>query len=92
MLARRLPVRAYVHGNPRRKIRGLRSTLATWAAELRKRWGTKRGQIWEMGAHRLMCSDNANGKDVAALMAGETARLCATDPPYLVSYDAKKHP
>ncbi len=27
-----------------------------------------------------------------ALMNGKTAKLCATDPPYLVSYDAKSHP
>jgi DNA modification methylase len=25
-------------------------------------------------------------------MGGEKARICATDPPYLVSYDAKNHP
>jgi DNA modification methylase len=62
------------------------------AAELQKKWRTKRGQIWEIGAHRLMCGDSTNGSDVPALMSGETAKLCATDPPYLVSYDAKNHP
>jgi hypothetical protein len=39
-----------------------------------------------------MCGDSANATDVSALMAGKTAKLCATDPPYLVSYDAKNHP
>ena len=62
------------------------------AAELRQRWGTKRGQIWQIGQHRLMCGDSASGSDVTALMDGKTAKLCATDPPYLVSYDAKNHP
>jgi DNA modification methylase len=62
------------------------------AAELQKKWKTKRNQIWEIGDHRLMCGDSTNGSDVAALMNGETGRLCATDPPYLVSYDAKNHP
>jgi DNA modification methylase len=62
------------------------------AAELQKKWKTMRGQIWEIGEHRLMCGDSSNGGDVAALMNGETAKLCATDPPYLVSYDAKNHP
>lgn len=62
------------------------------AAELQKKWKTIRGQIWEIGEHRLMCGDSSNGEDVAALMNGETAKLCATDPPYLVSYDAKNHP
>jgi hypothetical protein len=62
------------------------------AAELQKKWKTRRGQIWEIGDHRLMCGDSANATDVSALMAGKTAKLCATDPPYLVSYDAKNHP
>ena len=62
------------------------------AAELQKKWKTKRGQIWEIGQHRLMCGDSGSGSDVAALMDGKTAKLCATDPPYLVSYDAKNHP
>jgi DNA modification methylase len=62
------------------------------AAELQKKWKTNRNQIWEIGKHRLMCGDSTNGSDIAALMNGETAKLCATDPPYLVSYDAKNHP
>lgn len=62
------------------------------AAKLQKKWNTKRGQIWKIGEHRLMCGNSAEGSDVAALMDGKTARLCATDPPYLVSYDAKNHP
>jgi DNA modification methylase len=62
------------------------------AAELQKKWKTERRQIWEVGQHRLMCGDSANGSDVAALMGGKIAKLCATDPPYLVSYDAKNHP
>jgi len=62
------------------------------AAELHKKWNTDRGQIWEIGQHRLMCGDSASASDVSALMDGKTAKLCATDPPYLVSYDAKNHP
>jgi hypothetical protein len=62
------------------------------AAELEKKWKTERGQIWTIGKHRLMCGDSANTSDVSGIMDGNTARLCATDPPYLVSYDAKNHP
>jgi DNA modification methylase len=62
------------------------------AAELQKKWKTKREQIWGIGDHRLMCGDSSNATDVSALMAGKVAKLCATDPPYLVSYDAKNHP
>jgi DNA modification methylase len=62
------------------------------AAELQNKWKTVRGQVWEIGEHRLMCGDSASSSDVAVLMDGKTAKLCATDPPYLVSYDAKNHP
>jgi DNA modification methylase len=62
------------------------------AAELQRKWKTARGQIWEIGPHRLMCGDSGSNFDVVALMDGKTAKLCATDPPYLVSYDAKNHP
>lgn len=62
------------------------------AAELRRKWKTERGQVWSIGNHRLMCGDSCGGSDVSVLMDGETAKLCATDPPYLVSYDAKNHP
>jgi DNA modification methylase len=60
--------------------------------EPQKKWKTELGQIWEIGQHRLMCGDSASASDVAALMHGKTAKLCATGPPYLVSYDAKNHP
>jgi Phage integrase family len=39
-----------------------------------------------------MCGDSASTADVTALMDGKTGKLCATDPPYLVSYDPKNHP
>ncbi len=62
------------------------------AGELQKKWKTARGQIWEIGTHRLMCGDSRESKDVKTLMDGKVAKLCATDPPYLVSYDGKNHP
>jgi hypothetical protein len=51
------------------------------AAELQKKWKTARGQVREIGGHRLMCGDSTKGSDVAGLMEGNTAKLCATDPP-----------
>jgi len=47
---------------------------------------SKVGDIYEMGGHRLMCGDSANLDHVKALMGGETADLCFTDPPYNVDY------
>lgn len=62
------------------------------AAALQKKWRTKRGQIWQVGAHRLMCGDATIQKEMDALMAGEKATLYSTDPPYLVDYDGNNRP
>jgi len=45
------------------------------------------GDLWLLGDHRLLCGDSTKDADVRRLMAGERARLFATDPPYLVDYD-----
>ena len=42
----------------------------------------KRGQIWKLGEHRLMCGDSTNADDVARLMNGEKADIAFTSPPY----------
>ena len=46
----------------------------------------KRGDIWQLGNHRLMCGDSTSSDDVAKLMNGEKADMVFTDPPYGVSY------
>lgn len=53
---------------------------------------TRRGDLWLMGDHRLLCGDSTDPVDVQALMQGERAALFATDPPYLVDYDGTNHP
>ncbi|MFN7130377.1 MAG: DNA-methyltransferase, partial [Brevundimonas sp.] len=40
------------------------------------------GDVWAIGAHRLICGDAADADVVATLMAGEQAALCFTSPPY----------
>jgi len=47
----------------------------------------KRGDIYQLGAHRLMCGDSTDPADVARLMGGELADLLVTDPPYNVNYE-----
>ena len=49
----------------------------------------KRGDIWQLGKHRLMCGDSTSSDDVEKLMNGEKADLLFTDPPYGVSYEKK---
>jgi len=47
----------------------------------------KRGDIYQLGAHRLMCGDSTDPADVARLMGGTQADLLLTDPPYNVNYE-----
>ena len=49
----------------------------------------KKGDIWKLGNHRLMCGDSTDAGSVALLMEGEKADMCFTDPPYGVSYADK---
>ncbi len=51
---------------------------------------TRKGDLWLLGENRLLCGDSANATDVERLMAGEKARLFATDPPYGVDYSKVK--
>ena len=56
------------------------------SAALEKAAFVKRGDIWTVGRHRLMCGDATSAEDVAALMDGRKANLILTDPPYGVSF------
>ncbi|MDF2114637.1 site-specific DNA-methyltransferase [Roseiarcaceae bacterium H3SJ34-1] len=43
---------------------------------------SKVGDTWILGAHRLACGDARSIEDIARLMAGQTAGMIFTDPPY----------
>lgn len=45
----------------------------------------KRGEIWQLGDHRLMCGDSTSMEDVQRLMDGVKADCVLTDPPYGIS-------
>lgn len=45
---------------------------------------TKVGQIWELGAHRLMVGDSTKIEQVLDLLGGGMVDLLVTDPPYNV--------
>ena len=53
---------------------------------------SRRGDLWILGEHRLLCGDCTDAADVRRVMNGERAALFATDPPYLVSYDGPTRP
>ena len=60
------------------------------APELPAEPTSKRGEIYQLGEHRLMCGDSTSEEDVALLMNGQKADLVFTDPPYNVDYGGEK--
>jgi DNA modification methylase len=49
----------------------------------------KRGDVWVLGEHRVMCGDSTSRADMQKLMGHDAAHLVFTDPPYGVSYQDK---
>lgn len=47
---------------------------------------SKRGEVYELGPHRLMYGDATSAEDVGILLAGVEPHLMVTDPPYGVGY------
>lgn len=42
----------------------------------------KKGDIWQLGEHRLMCGDSTDENSMALLMNGKKAEVVFTSPPY----------
>jgi DNA modification methylase len=43
---------------------------------------TRRGDIWVLGRHRLMCGDSTSAEDFLKLLEGAHAQVAVTSPPY----------
>lgn len=52
---------------------------------------SKRGDIYQLGRHRLMCGDSTLFDNVEELMGGQLADLLLTDPPYNVEIVGGSH-
>ena len=65
---------------------GIEPTMAI-ADKLQVKWGTKVGQLWTLGRHRILCGDCTTQASWTRLMAHEKAQLCHTEPPYGVDYE-----
>jgi len=72
---------------PQEEIRDDNFDAACAAKEAAKAPRSKRGDLWQLGRHRLLCGDSTSRDDVAALMGGALAEMVFTDPPYNVAYE-----
>jgi DNA modification methylase len=57
------------------------------APELPAKPRSRRGELWLLGRHRLLCGDATDADDAAAALNGVAPHLMVTDPPYGVDYD-----
>ena len=47
---------------------------------------SKRGDLWTVGEHRIICGDSTDPGTIERLMRGELAQVVNTDPPYGAGY------
>ena len=60
------------------------------ADELRRKYGTANGQLWQVGPHQVVCGDSGDSLTVRRLWnGGKKFRAIWCDPPYGVDYAAK---
>jgi DNA modification methylase len=52
---------------------------------------TRRGDLWTLGNHRLLCGDSASSEDVKRLVEGAQVDLVNTDPPYNVRVEPRSN-
>lgn len=48
---------------------------------------SRKGQVYQLGPHRILCGDSTHAADVSKLLSGASPSLMVTDPPYGVEYD-----
>lgn len=53
---------------------------------------TRPGDLWVLGDHRLLCGDSTRPDQLARLMAGRSARMVFTDPPWNVGIGQDSNP
>ena len=51
---------------------------------------SRRGDVWQLGEHRLFCGDATRREEVCGYIKEERAELMFTDPPYGVNYISTK--
>lgn len=79
---------------PEAQLRGWGISMGTESAEdpevaptPPKKPVVRKGDLWVLGDHRLLCGDATSESDVAMCLNGSKPILMVTDPPYGVNYD-----
>lgn len=57
------------------------------SAELEKPCVSAKGDIWQLGRHRLICGDSTQADTYSNLLCDKKVNLIITDPPYNVNYE-----
>jgi len=52
--------------------------------------GIKKGDLFSLGEHRLLCGDSTSTSDVLRLQGDGQCNMCFTDPPYNVNYQGTR--
>lgn len=55
--------------------------------ELKKSTVSRRGDIWQLGKHRVICGDSTKSETYDQLLGDKKANLVVTDPPYNVDVE-----
>lgn len=64
--------------------------LLTKAEELQVKWQVQLGDLYQIGAHRLLCGDCSSMDNWQRLLEGGTADMLWCDPPYNVALDQNR--
>jgi len=59
--------------------------------EVATEYRAKKGDLWILGNHRIVCGDSLSDETYQLLMNQESADLCWTDPPYNIAYQSAKY-
>src|SRR5271163_3307547 len=62
---------------------------ANAAPPLPENSGSRAGDLWRLGPHRVVCGDSTSAEVVARLLGERKPRLMVTDPPYGIELDSE---
>lgn len=62
-------------------------SLISKADDLQKEWQVRKGDLFQVGAHRLLCGDCRFPENWQLLLEGKIGDMVWTDPPYNIAYE-----